>query len=111
MTAGIIAGCIVGGIALALTSAREGTPPQRSRLMAGLSQNPGRDLVIVRYLPNHPLDEEWVYNSADIDAQPIVWAHDMGDVMNRTLLGYFADRTVWLATIGVNAARYDRIRE
>jgi hypothetical protein len=37
-----------------------------------------------------------VYNSADIDAAPIVWARDMGDQANRELLDYYRDRKVWL---------------
>ena len=56
-----------------------------------------RHLVLVRYFPLHNWHEEWVYNAADIDAAPVVWARDMGDEGNRDLLRYFNNRRVWLA--------------
>jgi hypothetical protein len=68
----------------------------RARISRELSQTPGQQLVLVRYSPNHHLDEEWVYNRADIDHSKIVWARDMGDARNQELLNYFKDRTVWL---------------
>jgi len=49
----------------------------------------------VRYGPNH-VYQEWVYNRADIDAAPIVWARDLGGDQNETLRRYYPDRTVWL---------------
>jgi hypothetical protein len=67
----------------------------RAKLVAELTAQPGRDLVIVRYGPAHFVHDEWVYNAADIDAAPVVWARDMGDE-NVRLLEYFRDRKVWL---------------
>jgi hypothetical protein len=64
-------------------------------LISRLNQYPGRHLVIVRYSPNHNLNEEWVYNAADIDHSRIVWARDMG-ADNQELIHYFSDRQVWL---------------
>jgi hypothetical protein len=52
-------------------------------------------LVIVGYGPDHDLNQEWVYNAADIDTAKIVWARDMGDRDNQELLQYFRDRKVW----------------
>jgi len=51
--------------------------------------------VIVDYGPEHDLDHEWVYNSADIDSSKIVWARDMGPLDNAELLRYFQGRKVW----------------
>lgn len=39
---------------------------------------------------------QWIYNAADIDASPVVWARDMGGQENQALLKYFHDRQVWL---------------
>jgi hypothetical protein len=70
--------------------------PARARMLRQLEASAGRDLVIVRYLPGHNVHDEWVYNEADIDAAPVVWARDMGAEGNRDLLGYFENRQVWL---------------
>lgn len=56
---------------------------------------PGRQLVLVRYSPEHRLDNEWVWNHADIDASQTVWAQDMG-AQNAELIRYYPDRKVWL---------------
>lgn len=56
----------------------------------------GQHLVIVRYGLEHSLAEEWVYNSADIDGAPIVWARDMGPDRNLELLRYYPRRAYWL---------------
>ncbi len=71
--------------------------PARARMLHQLEASGGPHLVIVRYLPRHNSHDEWVYNTADIDAAPVVWARDMGDEGNRDLLRYFQNRRVWLA--------------
>src|ERR1035437_435662 len=60
-----------------------------------LAQYPGRQLVFVRYWPKHTLTE-WVYNSADIDRQSVVFARDLGAEENEKLLAYYPDRATWL---------------
>jgi len=52
--------------------------------------------VLVRYAPEHNNHAEWIYNAADIDAEPIVWAADMDAAENARLLAYFKGRRVWL---------------
>jgi hypothetical protein len=52
--------------------------------------------VIVRYAPDHDVLDDWVFNHADIDGSPIVWARDMGEAGNRELLDYYQDRQLWL---------------
>jgi hypothetical protein len=55
----------------------------------------GKDLIIVSYSPQHNEHEEWVYNEADLNDAPIVWARDMGAEKNRRLLEYYAGRKIW----------------
>lgn len=46
-------------------------------------------LVIVRRPPGFAPSVEWVYNDADIDASPVVWAREMGPEKDRPLIEYF----------------------
>jgi hypothetical protein len=55
----------------------------------------GQHLVIVRYGADHNSLNEWVYNGADIDRAPIVWAHEMNSGVD-PLLAYYKSRQVWL---------------
>ena len=69
---------------------------RRARVLRELAAKGGRHLVLVRYRLAHDSGDEWVYNSADIDASPVVWAREMDPGSNRKLLRYFQDRKVWL---------------
>ncbi len=69
----------------------------RARVESSLEALPGKQLVIVRYAPDHNTFEEWVYNAPDIDDSKVVWAREMGPEDNRKLIQYYADRKVWLA--------------
>jgi hypothetical protein len=68
----------------------------RSRVLNELEQTPGLHVVIVRYGPEHVVDDEWVYNRADIDRAKVVWARDMGEAGNDELTHYFSNRQIWL---------------
>lgn len=56
----------------------------------------GRQLVFVRYWPQHIFQNEWVYNDAGLDRARVVWARDLGPSENQKLVHYYPDRTVWL---------------
>ena len=73
-----------------------GDPQGRLAIQTRLAQAPGKQLVFVRYWPQHIFQNEWVYNAADIDHAPVVWARDLGANENDKLRRYFSDRTVWL---------------
>ena len=68
----------------------------RAGIESELESNGKQNLVIVRYGANHNVVNEWVYNKAEIDRSPVVWARDMGAEKNKELLEYFKDREVWL---------------
>lgn len=69
---------------------------RRAKILHQLEQQPGKQLVLVRYSPQHDAHEEWIYNRAGIDASKIVWAHRMGPQQDAPLLDYFRDRKVWV---------------
>jgi len=68
----------------------------RAAILGELNQFPGKQLVVVRYKPDHMAFEEWVYNEADINAAKVAWARELTPDENRGLLQYFGDRRVWL---------------
>jgi hypothetical protein len=70
---------------------------ERAAMLRSLRREPGRQLVIVHYNPNHKLPfNEWVYNRADLNSAKVIWADDMGPAQNRELIRYYKNRRVWL---------------
>jgi hypothetical protein len=80
----------------------EGYGRARDRLVKRLSRTGERHLLIVRYSPvvrfdvEWPNKPEWVYNGADIDAERVVFAHELNPQADRALVEYFRARRVWL---------------
>jgi hypothetical protein len=68
----------------------------RHSVIRALQKEPGEHVVILRYAPDHNPHDEWVYNRADIDASPIVWAREMGPDQDRPFMEYFRNRKVWV---------------
>src|SRR5262249_22162592 len=68
----------------------------RAKIQRYLEEQPGLQLVLVRYKESNHTDEEWVPNAADIDASKVVWARDADPDQNVDLLKYFARRQAWL---------------
>jgi hypothetical protein len=56
----------------------------------------GRHLILVQYAPNHPAAAEWVYNKADINQSPMVWARSMGWEKDQRLIQFFKERKAWI---------------
>src|SRR5262249_53154827 len=62
----------------------------RHYVEAQLEDKSGRHLVFVHYSAQHNLQREWVYNSAEIDSAPIVWAREWTPESNEALMRYFS---------------------
>jgi hypothetical protein len=77
----------------------------RARILKQLEASGGKHLVFVRYGLSHNLGEEWVYNGADIDQSPVVWARELDRGSNAGLMRYFGDRRVWLVAPDAPPAR------
>jgi hypothetical protein len=67
----------------------------RTRIARQLETTSGEHLVIVRYSPKHNVNDEWVYNSADIDHSKVVWAREIPGRDLKPLLDYYRDRRIW----------------
>jgi len=61
-----------------------------------LARRQGRDLVLVRYAPDHVVHAEIVYNGPDPDDQPVIWARDLGAKRDREIIDYYSDRRAWI---------------
>lgn len=81
---------------------------ERSRIAERLKGMPSGHLVLVDYAPEHDVHQEWVYNAAEIDKSPIVWARQIPGRDLTPLLTYFADRTVWVLYPDENPVRLVR---
>lgn len=76
---------------------------RRAAAQRGLVERGGRHVVFVRYDGDHSPHREWVYNAADIDASPVVWARDQGPARNQAVLDYYPNRTAWLVPVSFSA--------
>lgn len=72
-----------------------GDPEGRIAINNRLAQLPGKQLVFVRYWPQHRF-QEWIHNDADIDRARVVRALDLGPAENEKLRNYYRGRTAWL---------------
>jgi hypothetical protein len=87
---------------IALDFAKGGRQPGRPTFRQAIADSLARrgpGVLFVRYAPTHPYTDEWVYNSADVDASPIVWAHDLGPEANAELLRYYPNRRPWIVDV------------
>jgi hypothetical protein len=87
-----------------------GNSERRLSVSRQLAQTQGKQLVFVRYWPQHIFQDEWVYNAADIDGSRVVWARDLGDSENEKLIRYYPDRKYWLLEPDVRPPRLTEYR-
>jgi hypothetical protein len=60
----------------------------------------GRHLVFVRYTADHPVEDEWVYNGADLAQQPILWARSLDPAQDAAVIAAYGPRRTWVLTVG-----------
>jgi len=77
-------------------------PWTRHWIASQLNQIAGDHLVIVRYSADHDPQDEWVYNSADIDHSRIVWAREIRAMDLVPLFAYYPSRKVWIVEPDAN---------
>jgi len=68
---------------------------RRAALQSRLEGLGGRHLVVVHYFRNYSPHDEWVWNAADLEGAPVVWARSLGEEADARLLDHFADRRIW----------------
>jgi uncharacterized protein (TIGR03437 family) len=68
----------------------------RSQVLEQLQARGGKHLVLVRYSPNHEFHYGVVFNDADLEQAPVLWAHQLDKASNHALIAHYPDREVWL---------------
>jgi hypothetical protein len=84
---------------------RHTVPSARASIVAELMAHGDNHLVLVQQ--SRPTEENltWAYNSADIDAQPIVWARYIEGADHGSLLAHFSNRQVWILEADTSPVR------
>ena len=99
--AGVIASIALSDAATAIGGTLQpvyisATYTARGQALRQLEAMGGKHLVLVRYSPEHKFDFGVVFNDADIDRSPVVWAHQVDSRTDQALARYYHDRSVWL---------------
>lgn len=71
-------------------SPERGSEVRRQAIVRSLTVRGGKHLVIVA-----PDVFDAVYNGADLQGAPVIWARDLGPSADAKLRAYYRDRTVW----------------
>jgi hypothetical protein len=89
----------------------------RAKFIEMLKQEPGEDLVLVDCPPDEPGDppgyrsvDDWVYNDADIDHSPVIFAHWMSDAQNAEIMNHYPQRHVWYVRLVPGGTSVRRMR-
>ena len=80
----------------------------RPQLLEFLARQRRPALALVSYDSAVPLYEEWVYNSADLESERVVLAHDLGPKKLSLLTADFPNRDVWQVHVTPQGATAQR---
>jgi hypothetical protein len=64
-------------------------------LVERLQESNESHLILVEYKSGHSVNEEWVYNEADIPNAKIVWGRFSSPELNHHLVKSYPNRKVW----------------
>ena len=73
----------------------------KSRLLL----EPGDDLVFVHYDSRHNPHNSWIYNGANLELQPVIWARQIEPGSDRELRNYYGSRHAWVVFTDEQSAR------
>lgn len=77
--------------------AKQANIAQKERIEQQLLEKfPGQHVIFVSYARLPSPHQEWIYNPANIDHAPVIWALDLGGTENEKLRRYYAGRSFWL---------------
>jgi hypothetical protein len=72
----------------------------RPQLEAYLRETYEEHLIFVRdEFLSSKIRSSWIYNRADMDTSPVIWAADLGEEENRKLIAMYPRRKAWLLPV------------
>jgi hypothetical protein len=75
-------------------------PTARAEFVRKLESLPGPHLVFVTYDPGWSVHDEWVYNGAELDESPLIFANWGSPDQNQRVLERYPGRRVWSLQLG-----------
>jgi uncharacterized protein (TIGR03437 family) len=72
------------------------TDTPRALALQQLQELGGKHLVFVRYSPHHSFHYGTIFNGADLNNAPVLWARQVDPASDKALTRYFRDRDAWL---------------
>jgi hypothetical protein len=79
------------------------------KLMEYAAATGRRQLVAVVYPPVHNFHHDWVFNSADPAAQPVLWARSLGEDRDRKLFDAFPQYDHWAVLTDADGGLYKAV--
>ncbi|MCS6953542.1 MAG: hypothetical protein RMK57_02970 [Bryobacterales bacterium] len=71
----------------------------RAEVQRRIAATGGRHVIVVRYTKDHDFHYEWVYNLAEVDASPVIWARYIDREALDELTTYYRGRCFWWAEV------------
>jgi hypothetical protein len=80
-----------------IRQSRSALSKQKELIENRLKTDGSKHIIMVRYSHEHNVLRDWVYNGADLENGPVLWAREMEPPeKNKEIVGYYTDRKFWL---------------